>query len=194
MLLYTKRFDCLNKILFFFGISFALLIIFILYEHWNRSVIRIFNYMEPFYCSLEDSCCIHDCIIQTFIYHVYLCASVCILAVDLSFFNEKFKKTETHGISVMDLGAAFFIQTIAFKSKKNFDLKTLRDLPHLLISTFKRNILMLLFGSLRLLIYFSTNIPMDSTFGKYWNFFLLIFFLQVCKHRKKIDNRIAFIF
>ena len=187
MLLYTKWFECLNTILLLFGISIGILVLFILYEHLNRPISRIFKYNERIDCGKEDSSCILDCVLQTFIYHVYLCASVCILAVDFKLFNEKFKKTETHGVSVMDLGAAFFIQTIAFKTKKTFEFKTLTDLPQLLILTVKRNILMFLFGLLRLIIYFSTNIPMDSTFGNYWNFFLLVFLLQVRhEHTHKI--------
>ena len=179
MLLYTKYYDSLNIVLLFFATSTSMLILFILYEHSNRPIVRIFRFIKQIDLVKEETTYIIDCVLQTFMYNIYLCASICILAVDFNLFPVQFKKNEKQGISVMDLGAAFFIQIFALKSKSMDDNKTIKDLPQLIKIKFKRHILLLCFGLSRLIIFFTTNIPMDSTFGNYWNFFLVAFFVQV---------------
>jgi glucosaminylphosphatidylinositol acyltransferase len=117
--------------------------------------------------------------ISSFQAMVYVLTAICILAVDFRVFPRRFAKTETYGMSIMDLGVALFIVCHAFKLVKHkFKDETIDEANRLfenLRNTFKSSVLLISFGLLRLAsVKLSGYVEHVGEYGVHWNFFFTI--------------------
>eukprot|EP00055_Hartaetosiga_balthica_P008134 m.29252 g.29252 ORF g.29252 m.29252 type:complete len:489 (-) comp6135_c0_seq1:321-1787(-) len=109
---------------------------------------------------------------------------VAILAVDFNIFPRRFAKTETYGISLMDMGvgamvfAAGFVSVNTMSSKRNTINKKMWVSSHL----FKRATPLLLLGFARLIAVKATAYhEVVAEYGVHWNFFFtmaILFFVH----------------
>lgn len=67
-------------------------------------------------------------------YKIYLCTSICILAVDFRIFPSRYAKSINFGVTLMDLGVSFFVQCHSIKSIKNFENYEKHDFIRLVIN------------------------------------------------------------
>jgi phosphatidylinositol glycan class W len=120
-------------------------------------------------------------IINVYHYNVYLCTSICILAVDFDVFPRYFGKTHSYGQSIMDLGVGFFVICHSFKSVRRFMVndKTTVQAKHLLSGYMSRGLALTVLGVVRLLITVIKEKNMDNAYGKHWNFFFTLAVMQV---------------
>ena len=98
---------------------------------------------------------------------------IAILAVDFHIFPRRFIKAETHGYSLMDLGAASCIISsaiVSFYAKHGHVLRTKRNYSI---------ILLFIIGVIRTVVLLYINYQgHDSEYGVHWNFFLTLFILN----------------
>eukprot|EP01118_Nematostelium_gracile_P012750 TRINITY_DN4703_c0_g1_i2.p1 TRINITY_DN4703_c0_g1~~TRINITY_DN4703_c0_g1_i2.p1 ORF type:complete len:456 (+),score=74.79 TRINITY_DN4703_c0_g1_i2:36-1403(+) len=107
-------------------------------------------------------------------YRSYMLATtfIAILAVDFTIFPRRFAKTETYGISLMDVGVGAFLFAQAMTSKQARNSVKKASRIQLLLSTIKSTIPLLIFGFVRLLSVKGTNYQEHaSEYGVHWNFF-----------------------
>jgi phosphatidylinositol glycan class W len=124
---------------------------------------------------------IFDIITNIYHYNVYLCTSICILAVDFNVFPLYFSKTKNYGQSIMDLGVSFFVICHSFKSVKRFmqtDTKSIRT-RKLFTDSLRRGIALAVLGAFRLAMTILKRTNIDSSYGKHWNFFFTLSVMQV---------------
>lgn len=102
---------------------------------------------------------------------------ICILAVDFNVFPRRFGKTETYGVSIMDLGVGAFVLSMAVTSKFA-RCKERVSFKHLFKSCYQSLILFFL-GTLRVLLVKSQNYQEHVTeYGTHWNFFFTLALLK----------------
>jgi len=93
-----------------------------------------------------------------------------ILAVDFRIFPRKFAKTETYGISLMDIGVGSFLVAYSLSVKGKDNLR----------KSFKSAIPLFLLGLARLIAVKSTNYHEHiSEYGIHWNFFFTLAFVYM---------------
>eukprot|EP01121_Diplochlamys_sp_Union-15-3_P009591 TRINITY_DN2614_c0_g1_i4.p1 TRINITY_DN2614_c0_g1~~TRINITY_DN2614_c0_g1_i4.p1 ORF type:complete len:316 (+),score=12.72 TRINITY_DN2614_c0_g1_i4:401-1348(+) len=100
-----------------------------------------------------------------------------ILAVDFPIFPRKFAKTESYGVSLMDIGVGSFIISFAMVSNIARDSHSSNRFASLLIAV--KNITpVFIFGIIRLILVKSTNYHEHVTeYGVHWNFFFTLAFV-----------------
>jgi hypothetical protein len=120
-------------------------------------------------------------LVNIYHYNVYLCTSICILAVDFNVFPYYFGKTNNHGSSIMDLGVSFFVICHSFKSVKRFmqGYGTSVKIKQLFVGNMSRGIALAALGMIRLAITLFKDKNMDLSYGKHWNFFFTLSIMQV---------------
>jgi phosphatidylinositol glycan class W len=111
---------------------------------------------------------------STFRTMVYMLTSISILAVDFQIYPRSNAKTETYGVSIMDLGVGAFVIGHALKSVQ----KTTNES---FIKTAKQSSFLVLMGLLRLISVKSVNyVEHVSEYGVHWNFFFTLALVKVC--------------
>ena len=104
---------------------------------------------------------------------VYMVTSISILAVDFQIYPRSNAKTETYGVSIMDLGVGAYVIGHALKSVQK---TTNEDL----IKTAKQSSFLILMGIVRLISVKSTNyVEHISEYGVHWNFFFTLAIVKV---------------
>jgi len=98
---------------------------------------------------------------------------VAILAVDFHMFPRRFVKTETHGYSLMDLGASSFVVAAGLVSPRS------RGKAQDWRRSFRRMLPLLFMGSLRLVTHKELDYQEHaSEYGVHWNFFFTLAMLS----------------
>lgn len=93
---------------------------------------------------------------------IMLMTVLCILAVDFQLFPRRFAKTEVSGISLMDLGAGYFVVLNGFSYSPSR-------------TSFKPCLLFLLLGGFKAVVHSSVEYQTHvSEYGVHWNFFLTL--------------------
>lgn len=94
-----------------------------------------------------------------------LATAMCILAVDFNIFPRRFAKTETYGISLMDVGVGSFVIAHGLGGSSHSSLR----------KTFMKTLPILVLGFLRLLTVKLSNYHEHVTeYGVHWNFFFTL--------------------
>jgi hypothetical protein len=110
---------------------------------------------------------------STFRTMVYMVTSISILAVDFQIYPRSNAKTETYGVSIMDLGVGAYVIGHALKSvQKSTNVEFIR--------TAKQSSFLILMGIGRLISVKSTNYVEHITeYGIHWNFFFTLAIVKV---------------
>ena len=110
---------------------------------------------------------------STFRTMVYAVTSISILAVDFQIYPRTNAKTETYGVSIMDLGVGAYVIGHALKSVQTTSNENF-------IKTAKQSSFLILMGLARLISVKSTNyVEHISEYGVHWNFFFTLAFVKV---------------
>ncbi|XP_035232196.1 phosphatidylinositol-glycan biosynthesis class W protein-like isoform X2 [Stegodyphus dumicola] len=109
--------------------------------------------------------------------HLLLATSICILAVDFTFFPGRFAKTETYGWSIMDAGVGSFVLVHGLCSPHAWERPSkLKNFKKNLITSFP----LLLLGIARLVLTTAVNYhKAASEYGIHWNFFFTLAFTKI---------------
>jgi hypothetical protein len=110
---------------------------------------------------------------STFRTMVYMVTSISILAVDFQIYPRSNAKTETYGVSIMDLGVGAYVIGHALKSVQ-------KSTNEEFIRTAKQSSFLILMGIGRLISVKSTNYVEHITeYGIHWNFFFTLAIVKV---------------
>lgn len=107
----------------------------------------------------------------------FLVTSISILAVDFHSYPRRFAKTETYGVSLMDIGVGLFVFSNAIVVKSSsLMVKNLQK-------TLMESTVFLVLGVLRYLLIQRLNYQKHVTeYGTHWNFFVTLAFVKVLSH------------
>jgi len=104
---------------------------------------------------------------------VLLVTAVSILGVDFHIFPRRFAKTETYGVSLMDLGVGFFVISNALVEKSCSSIAGLKK-------TMLSSIFLIFLGMTRVLLVQRLGYQMHITeYGRDWNFFFTLAFVKI---------------
>lgn len=107
----------------------------------------------------------------------FLVTSISILAVDFHSYPRRFAKTETYGVSLMDIGVGLFVFSNAIV------VKTSSLIVLNIQKTLKESTVFLVLGVLRYLLIQRLNYQRHVTeYGTHWNFFVTLAFVKVLSH------------
>lgn len=114
---------------------------------------------------------------------LYLLTCVSILAVDFNVFPRRFAKTETYGVSVMDLGVGFYMVCHAIKVIRNDQSQSVSfNVTGELMREMKSCSILLMFGLGRIFSLKSTDyVEHVSEYGVHWNFLFTIVAVRVSR-------------
>lgn len=120
---------------------------------------------------------------------LYLFTAVCILGVDFKIFPRENAKTETFGVSAMDLGVGFYIVCHSMRIVRNEEISSLnkitistqlKQFPSDLFKTLKSSSFLLAIGFGRLYSIKATNyVEHVSEYGVHWNFLFTIVLVKL---------------
>ena len=118
---------------------------------------------------------------------LYMMTCVGILAVDFQVYPRRLAKTETYGISLMDLGVGFYIVCHAAKIIRNQEESDpsnfgsdLKQLPIQILNTLKSSSILIVIGVMRFISIKSTGyVEHVSEYGIHWNFLCTIVVVKV---------------
>ena len=110
---------------------------------------------------------------STFRAMIYIVTSIVILAVDFQIYPRSSAKTETYGVSIMDMGVGVYVIAHALKSIQK---TTNTDF----LKTVKQSSFLILMGLVRLISVKSTNyVEHQSEYGIHWNFFFTLALVKI---------------
>ncbi|XP_054282076.1 uncharacterized protein LOC128999533 [Macrosteles quadrilineatus] len=104
---------------------------------------------------------------------VLLVTAVSILGVDFHIFPRRFAKTETYGVSLMDIGVGMFVISNALVEKQTSGTFTWKK-------TVMSSLVLLSIGIMRCLLIQNLDYQMHvSEYGRHWNFFITLAFTKL---------------
>ena len=106
--------------------------------------------------------------------YINIATAIAILAVDFNIFPRRFAKTETYGVSVMDVGVGAYIVANGIVSPEARRRHNLHVGKHV-VQTFWGCLVLLVLGCIRLLMLRVTDYHEHVTeYGMHWNFFFTL--------------------
>ncbi|VUZ41229.1 unnamed protein product [Hymenolepis diminuta] len=111
---------------------------------------------------------------------VLLYSCVCICGVDLTIFPQRFAKTETSGISLMDLGVGMIVVAIGLSNASFLDVAQTKSQRKVVETLIRATIPCLVIGGIQTL---TTNVlgypDHEAEYGIHWNFFFTLAFIRL---------------
>jgi len=158
------------------GIVFASLVVVVLFQMaYGKNLLTMSDQLQ--YSSL---CGYKKPFINEYRSSMLISTFIAILAVDFTVFPRRFAKTETYGVSLMDVGVGAFLVAQALTSKQARGSSTSHSRIKLFLSTLKSVSPLLIIGFIRFLSVKATDYQEHvSEYGVHWNFFFTLSFVGI---------------